>query len=438
MPPKIPRQRLLPKVKLPVPGPQSRRWSQKLRQYECPNITYVADDFPLVWREAKGCLVKDVDRNWYLDLSASFGVVVLGHNNPRVVRTLKRQAERLIHGMGDLHPSLAKIHAARELVKRVPVADGQVIFGSSGSEAVEAALKTALLYTGKPRVIAFTGAYHGLTYGALHATGWEMFKAPFRSQMSDFVTHLPYGTPEGWEESLNRLEDHLKGDSRVGAVLLEPVQGRGGVIVPPEAWIRGVRELCTRYRVLMIADEILTGMGRTGRWFACDCADLYCVGKALAGGLPLSACVASAEVMRAWGESQGEALHTSTFLGNPLACTVALTVFNEIERLHLLSYVQQIGAWFGEQLFQRLKRFPGVGAIRGIGLMWGIELVKPDGSPDPETTRRVVIAALQKGLILLPAGTGNVIEFTPPYLIQQLQLEYALQALEEIFSASVP
>lgn len=399
-----------------MPGPRSKALIKQLRETECAEVTFFSESFPVVWQRGQGCLIQDADRNWYLDFAASFGALPLGHCWPAIVRTIRRQAGKLVHGMGDVHPSQAKIAAARELLKRLPLEDGRVIFASTGAEAVEIALKTALLATGRKGLLAFEGAYHGMTLGALRATWRKEFREPFVESPARFAT---YGEVDEVERAL------ATGD--YGAVLFEPIQGRGGIRVPPTGWDKQLRALCDRHGALLIADEVFCGMGRTGRWFDCDCAHIYCVGKALGGGLPLSACVGGVETMAAWGESTGEARHTSTFLGHPLACTVALTVFNELERLRLLERASTLG----DAMRKELESMPGAKAVRGKGLMIGVEI---EGGA--ERGWKVVVDCLQKGLILIQAGAGDVIEITPPLILQDSQAEAGLAILRQALAVS--
>lgn len=401
-----------------IPGPQSRALAASLRRHESPNITYVAADgsFPVFWEEAHGCTVVDVDGNAFLDLTAAFGVASVGHTNPAVAAAVAAQAAKLLHGMGDVHPTRLKSELLERIAALVPIPDAQSILGQSGGDAVEAALKTARLATGRPGVLAFTGGYHGLNLGALAATWRRDFREPFTGQVPTFVTHAVYGEPLAT----------LPKDT--GAVLVEAIQGRGGIVVPPAGWLRSLKALCERRGALLICDEIFTGWGRTGDWFACQqegvIPDLLCVGKALGGGLPISACVARTELMAAWGVSQGEALHTSTFLGNPLCCAAALAALGELERLEAPQLARVRGQLFREALERLAARFPkAIAAVRGRGLMLGIQLTKPCAAGLME-------ALLARNVIALPAGAGDVLEFTPPLVITEEEITLAVAQLE--------
>ncbi len=419
---------LLPHLVTPIPGPRSRELARRLRRAESPNVTYLAPDFPVFWEEARGCLVTDVDRNRFLDVTAAFGVASVGHSHPRVVAAVRAQAEKLLHGMGDVHPSEVKVRLCERIAALVPLPDAQVILGQNGGDAVEAALKTAMLATGRPGVLAFEGGYHGLTYGALDVTARADFRAPFRQQLGGFTRHLPYGC------SLEEVRAHLA-EHRPGAVLAEPIQGRGGIVVPPPGWLRGLRGICSQTDTLLIFDEIFTGWGRTGAWFACDhegmVPDILCVGKAMGGGLPISACVASAGLMAAWGESTGEALHTSTFLGNPVACAAALAALDVLEEEDLPARAVRIGAVFTDGLCTLQAEFPEqIVSVRGRGLMLGLEF------DAPSRALSLVPAALRAGLIVLPAGDGRVLEFVPPLVIEEEQIAWCLATLRCLLASA--
>jgi len=417
-----------PQILTAIPGPRSRALAHDLRRVESPNVTYLAPDFPIFWEEAHGCIVTDVDGNRFLDVTSAFGVASIGHSHPRVVAAIQQQVQKLTHGMGDVHPSEVKVRFCERIAALVPLLHAQVILGQNGGDAIEAALKTALLATGRPGVLAFENGYHGLSYGALDVTARPDFRAPFQSQLGGFTRHLPYGI------SLPQIEAHLK-THRPGAVLAEPIQGRGGIVVPPSGWLAGLRELCTATNTLLILDEIFTGWGRTGDWFACRhvnvIPDILCVGKAMGGGLPISACVASAELMSVWGESTGEALHTSTFLGNPLACAAGLAALLVLEEERLPERAAEIGAVFAHGLRELQAEFPDqIADVRGRGLMLGIEMASPP------LALSLVPAALRQGLILLPAGDGRVLEFIPPLTITEEQIDWCLDTMRRLLAAS--
>ncbi len=429
---------MFPEIRTEIPGPRSRALAGELRRWENPNITFVSPEFPVFWESASDCLVTDADGNVFLDLTSGFGAAAVGHGNARVVSAIREQAGRLIHGMGDVHPPVLKVDLLRTLARLCPGRLGQAILGSSGAESVEAALKTAVMATGHAGVIAFEGGYHGLTYGALDANGRADFRVPFREQLGGFTQHAGYPrTPGEAARVLEQIEAWLAqppaGIPPVGAVLVEPIQGRGGIVLPPEGWFADLLSLCHRQGALLIADEIFTGFGRTGRWFASEAPpDILCIGKAMGGGFPISACVSTPEIMATWGESQGEALHTSTFLGNPLGCAASLAALAEIEERGLVERAAALGEWLRPRLYALRSRRPAIAEVRGRGLMWGLDLRDAAGRPDGALAGRVMIEALRRGVILLPAAPdGNVLELVPPYTITEAQLEFALAVVEE-------
>jgi len=443
--------RQLPHLVSSPPGPESRRLAALLSGLESQNITYRSDDFPVFWTEAKGANVRDADGNVYVDLTAAFAVAGAGHGHPAIVRAIQSQAERLIHGMGDVHPPAVKVELLRALAEIAPGELRRTILANSGAEAVEAALKTVALATGKPRVLAFHGGYHGLTLGALSVSSREDFRAPFRAQFADNAIFAPYPysyrsahgeDPEG-ERALRFVEYLLDtpgtAAEQIGAILVEPVQGRGGDIVPPEAFLPGLRRICDERGLLLVLDEIYTGFGRTGRWFACEhwgvVPDLLIVGKALTGGLPFAACIGTDAVMEHWPCSTGEAIHTSTFLGNPLGCAAALASITALREEGLVERSAELGAALLERLSRRLRNHARVGEVRGLGMMVGIELVHDRDSrePAPELVARTVVESLKQGVLLLGGGIhGNVISLSPPFSITEEQLWHATGVMEDI------
>lgn len=411
-----------------------------LRRYESRNITFIEPDgsWPIVWQRAQGVHVWDDTGRKYLDLTAAFGVAAAGHANPRVVRAAQHQMEQLLHAMGDVHPHQGKAELARELSRitfeRWFAGDGKVIFTNSGFEAVEAALKTAHLATGKPRILAFEGGYHGLGYGALNATHRAHFREPFRRQLSEFAEFLPFPSSDAELVELEGKLRSLPNKSSYGAILVEPIQARGGILIPPRRFLSTLERFARAHGMLLILDEIYTGFGRTGRWFACEHSqvvpDVICLGKALTGGFPLSACVGKAAVMdAAWPASNGEAIHTSTFLGHPVGCAMALANIREIDRRDLPVVAAKKGKWLAAEL--KKIRSPQLNlSVRGIGLMAGLEIRRKDDTPATNISLRLIKALLKRGFIFLPEGQhSNVISFTPPLTISEAQLQRSARAL---------
>ena len=425
---------MLPALQTPIPGPRSLAAAVQLRRYESRNVTYMDAEFPVFWQRADGVNVWDADGNRFLDWTSAFGVAGLGHTNPAVRDALIAQAGALLHAMGDVHPTPLKAELCERLsaltFERWSAGRGRTILGNSGFEAVEAALKTALLHSGKPGVIAFHGAYHGLGYGALEVAGTPYFREPFRAQLADFATLLPF--PKGPAADLENLAAEIEqtlASREIGAILVEPIQGRGGEIVPPPGFLPMLRALCDEHKLVLIADEIYTGFNRTGALFACEHSgvvpDVICLGKGLTSGFPLSACVGRAGVMAAWPESTGEALHTSTFLGNPLGCAMALASLEQHVQPELAAHVRERGERLKTAL--REMRAPHVVDIRGEGLLVGLEL-DLDGARVNDLVKR----ALRDGLILLQSGPkGDVLAFTPPFAISDEEIAFTVDRVGE-------
>jgi 4-aminobutyrate aminotransferase-like enzyme len=436
---------MLPELLTPVPGPRSLELARKLRAHESRNVTYVSPGFPIFWKRTLGANVWDADGNRFLDVTSGFGVASLGFNPASVVRAAQTQLDRLYHAMGDVHPAEEKVELCAKLsaltFEAWGLGAGKTILTNSGSEAVEAALKTAWLATHRRGVLAFEGGYHGLGYGALTVTGRGLFRDPFTPQLADFATFLPF--PDVLRaparDDFRRAAESVLARGNVGAILVEPVQGRGGEVVPPDWLLPELRALADRFGAVLIFDEIYTGFHRTGPRFACEHTnarpDLICLGKALTGGFPLAACVGRAARMdAAWPESTGEALHTSTFLGNPLGCRMALESLALFEAEPWEERVDALAAHLAEGLLQLHRLNPSrLGAPHGLGLMRGLDVLDDRGQPDPAFAGRLVEAMLARGLILLGGGIAqNVLSFTPPFVITPAEIDFALGQLAEL------
>jgi 4-aminobutyrate aminotransferase-like enzyme len=417
-----------------VPGPHSRELAPHLRAVESRNVTFVDRDLPIFWESASGSTVTDVDANRYIDLTAAFGVANAGHGNAYVAAAIADQAVRLMHGMGDVHPTEVKVRLLERLAKITPGDLSKTFLASTGAEAVEAAMKTAMLVTGKSAFATYTGGYHGLSLGALAVCGVEKFREPFRAFVPSNTLTLAYpranalASDDGCAAAVEQAKRALAARPDLAALVIEPLQGRGGCVVPPNGYLRGMRAVCDSLGILLIVDEIYTGFGRTGTLFACEqeevVPDILCIGKAMANGFPISAAIARPQIMDAWPESPGEALHTSTYLGNPMACAAALANIGEIERLQLPARARQLGARLASRL-DALRSHPQVTDVRGRGLMWGIEL------RDAIAAERTVKEALKRGVIVLQAGPlGNVLSLTPPLVISEQQLLRAVDIVE--------
>ena len=418
----------LPRIVHPPPGPRARALALDLARLEAPGVNTLSIDPgaapPILWERALGANVHDVDGNRYVDLTSGFGVAAVGHRHPRVVAAVRRQAGRLLHGLGDVHAHPLRVELAARLAGLAPLDEPQVYFATSGAEAVEIALKTALAATGRPGIVAFSPSYHGVTLGALGVTSRPEFREPFAPYLHPHVRRLAFGCPPA------ELAALLAGSGGgIGAAILEPIVGREGVQLPPSGWLGAVAGICREAGALLIADEIFTGCGRTGCFFAVEHEgvrpDLLCCGKALGGGLPIAAVLARRQLFAAWA-TPGEALHTSTFLANPLACAAALAVLDVLERERLPERAARLGDQVGARLASWPARLPAVAAVRGRGLLWGIEM------RSRAAAAAWVAAALRRGVLILAGGPdGNVAQLAPPLNIAEAQLAAALDLLEQ-------
>ena len=381
----------------------------------------------IVYATGRGSNVTDVDGNRYVDLAGGFGALLVGHLHQAVQRVIALQSERLLQALGDLYPSDAKIALLERLTKLYPESGAKGILAQSGSDAVSAALKTAKLATGKSGVLAFTGAYHGLGYGPLAACGLrESYRAPFAAELSQHVAFESYPmNPESAAQSLDACRKRLRQDD-VGAVLIEPVLGRGGVVAPPTGFLADLRRLAAEHGALFIADEIWTGLGRAGSWLSTTAAgvvpDLLCLGKGLGGGLPLSAVIGSSAVMQSW-RREAEVVHTATFAGAPLAASAAIATLDVLSKEALPERAATLGARYAEELRAALSGSAQVREVRGFGFMLGIDLGERPGLAS-QLMRRL----LQAGYVTSTGGgQREVLVLTP-----------ALNIDESVLLASVP
>lgn len=422
---------LPPLVSVPPPGPRSKELCAELARFEAPgvNTLYRGQD-QIVWAEALGSNVLDVDGNRYLDFTSGFGVAFVGHRHPAIVAAVAAQAGRLLHGLGDVAAHPARITLARRLCDLAPVDDPVVYFAISGSDAIEIAIKTALLATGRAGLLAFEPAYHGLTLGALAAGSRREFQAPFAAHLHPHVRRLPFGAAPAEIRAALAAGD-------VAAVLVEPIVGREGVLVPPPGWLAELATAAREAGALLVADEIFTGFGKTGRRFAVEDEgvrpDLLVCGKALAGGLPIGAVIGSRPVMSAWA-NDGEARHTATFLAHPLAVAAALATLDVLDREDLIARAKDLGSHLAARTATWRQRFPAlVGATRGRGLLQAVELA------DRATAARFSAGALARGVILLAGGPeGRVAQLVPPAVITRELLDDALDRLESVLGDQAP
>ncbi len=434
----------VPWIQTPLPGPRARAVLERDARFVSPSYTRV---YPLVVARGSGAVIEDVDGNRFLDLTAGIAVTAAGHCHPEVVAAIKDQADKLLHMSGTDFYYEPQIDLAQRLAELAPgPTPKRVFFTNSGAEALEAALKLARLHTGRSRVIAFLGAFHGRTYGAMSLSGSKLVHRRGFSPLVPDIHHVPFPRtcvnadashgPDTVCQVVRDIEvllQRIAPPEEVAAVFMEPIQGEGGYHVAPRCCLPALRALCDRHGILLVLDEVQCGMGRTGKLYAYEHwgiePDIVCLAKGIASGMPLGAIVARAEVMD-WPSGS----HASTFGGNPVSCRAALATIDLLQREYLANATAR-----GEQLHEGLLRLCGRhGALRnprGLGLMRAVDVVDPDtGRPDPELRDRVVQTAFRQGLLLLGCGE-HAIRFCPPLCITAEQIDTALGLLESALAA---
>ena len=433
-----------PEVRVPPPGPMSRAMAGRLAEVECPAFGQRRKDRsegsgvdlgPIVLASGRGSNLYDVDGNRYVDLAAGFGSLLLGHGATSTTRALEGQADRLVEALGDVYSADCKIALLERLASLHPGERPKGLLTQCGSDAVTAAIKTAMLATGKPGLVAFEGAYHGMGYAPLPACGLrESLRAPFAEQLNPKVAFAPYPRAAAdVDRALSTVEAALAGGD-FGAVLVEPILGRGGCVVPPDGFLASLCELAHRRGALVIADEIWTGLGRSGSMVRSTAAgaspDILCFGKGLGGGLPISACVASNDVMTAWTKS-AEVVHTSTHAGWPLACATAIATLDTIRFKQLVPRAREAGDRFLSLLRGELAGAPGFVEARGAGMMIGVELT------DGRLATAVARAMLHEGYVVLGGGVrGETLTFTPALTIDEELLAPVARTLRKLLETT--
>jgi 4-aminobutyrate aminotransferase len=435
----------VPNIKTELPGPRARALIERDSRVVSPSYTR---GYPLVIERASGAAVEDVDGNVFLDCAAGIAVNSTGHSHPDVVKAITDQAQRFLHMSGtDFYYEL-QVRLAEEIAAVTPIGGAvKSFFGNSGTEAIEASIKLARYATGRPGLIAFLGGFHGRTMGALALTASKTVqRRGFGPLMSD-VYHAPfadcYRCPLGLKpescaaECLDYLEHqlfvHLVSPDEVAAVVLEPIQGEGGYVVAPDQFLQRLRELTRSHGILIVDDEVQSGMGRTGRMFAIEYAgvqpDIIAMAKGIASGLPLGVTAARADLMT-WPPGA----HASTFGGNPVSCAAALATM-KLLRERLIANAADVGAHLMAGLKTVADRHPLVGDVRGRGLMIGVELVRDRQTKERASEERnaVVNAAFKRGLLVLGAGK-NAIRFSPPLVLTRDQADEAVRIFEEVLS----
>jgi 4-aminobutyrate aminotransferase len=433
----------LPNIKMALPGPNSKRIVAEDAKWVSPSYTR---DYPLVAKRGYGAMVEDADGNVFLDFAAGIAVCSTGHCHPDVVAAVQKQAAELIHmsgtdfyyeGMPKLASKLSEIAPGKE-AKRV-------YFGNSGAEAVEAAIKLAKYHTGRDKIIAFEGAFHGRTMGALSLTASKSTQRKGFGTLISGVFHMPYpdtyrgmygkGPETVTADCLGYLENELfkrrVDPEEVAGIFIEPIQGEGGYMPAPVEFLQGLQAICRKYGIMLVADEVQSGMGRTGKWWASDHAgiepDIMTSAKGIASGMPLSAVIARESVMN-WKPGA----HASTFGGNPVCIAAALATMELLESKYIAN-AARVGEHIMKLTADWTQKYKNVGNVRGKGLMIGIELVKDQKTKEkaPELRNRIIDAAYHKGLLILGSGE-NTVRFCPPLVIDEEQAEFAVKTLGEL------
>jgi 4-aminobutyrate aminotransferase len=434
----------VPRIETDLPGPKARQLLERDQKYVSPSYTRL---YPLVVARGSGAVIEDVDGNLFLDFTAGIAVTSTGHCHPHVVAAIQDQAAKLIHMSGTDFYYEPQIDLSQRLAEAAPgQSPKRVFFTNSGAEALEAALKLARWHTGRSRIIAFLGAFHGRTYGAMSLSGSKIVHRRGFSPLVPDIHHVPY--PRGPEARTNphfgrqcvkQIEEtifkRVAPPDEVAAIFVEPIQGESGYHVPPRDFLPALREMCDEHGMLLVVDEVQAGMGRTGKLFAVEHwgiePDVICLAKGIASGMPLGAIIARDAVMD-WPSGS----HASTFGGNPVSCRAALATLDLLEGGYVANSAER-----GEQLREGLaglrRQHPVIGDIRGLGLMTAMDVVSPvDGeTPDPTLRDEIVLAAFHRGLLLLGCGE-TAIRFCAPLCVTAEQVEKALTLLAGVLSGS--
>lgn len=407
----------VPSIRTALPGPRARKIIARDKKYFSPSVTR---PYPLVIESGEGAVVTDVDQNRFLDFTAGIAVCSTGHAHPDVVAAIQEQAEKFLHMSGtDFYYDLQS-KVAERLVHLTPGKFHKKVFlTNSGAEAIEGAIKLARYATRRQKIIAFYGSFHGRTYGALSLTA---SKAIQRHRFGPFlpeVYHVEYGAAHHVEKLFQRVVS----PDEVAAIIVEPIQGEGGYIVPPRRYFPDLRRLCDRHGILLVVDEVQSGLGRTGKMFAIEhwgvTPDVVCLAKGVASGLPLGAIVARADLMH-WDPGT----HGSTFGGNPVSCAAALVTLDLIEK-ELMKNSARVGAYLQKKLRELARRHRGIAQVRGLGLMAGFDLVKG-------RKEKVILEAFKQGLLILGCG-DNAIRFSPPLIITKNEVDLSINILKSVF-----
>ncbi|NLF78818.1 MAG: acetyl ornithine aminotransferase family protein [Chloroflexi bacterium] len=430
-----------------MPGPNAKALIDRDSAVISPSYTR---GYPLVMERGEGSIVWDVDGNRFIDFTTGIAVTATGHAHPHVVKAIQEQAAKFVHMSGTDFYYPTQVELAERLVSVAPFDDdAMVFFGNSGAEAIEAAVKLARYYTGRPRFIAFLRAFHGRTMGALSFTASKYVQRQGFFPLIPGVTHVPYPDTyrpilnlDGYRDYGEAVLDYIENiifktlvpANEVAGILVEPIQGEGGYVVPPDSFLPGLRELCDRYDILLILDEVQTGMGRTGKWWGINHwdvePDIVCSAKGIASGMPLGAIIARKDIMRDWAPGA----HASTFGGNPVSCAAGIATFDLLKD-GLIDNAARMGEYMKGSLHAMAERHPSMGQVRGKGLMVGVEFVMDRDTREQAADLRnqVVDYAFEEHLLLLGCGTSTM-RLIPPLNVDRDTIDQALLIFERAIS----
>src|SRR2546421_1961824 len=438
-----------PKLKTTLPGPKAKQILEGDDKYISPSYTR---SYPLVAKQGRGIVVTDVDGNEFFDFSAGIAVTSTGHCHPHVVAAIQKQAAELIHMSGTDFYYENMVTLADRLSKIAPMpGPHRVYYGNSGAEAIECAVKLARYHTKRQQFIAFFGAFHGRTMGALSLTASKPQQKRRFAPLVPGVTHVRYpDVYRGCEGGVQHAESFALGCARfiedklfktilapeeVAAIFVEPVQGEGGYVIAPTVFMQELRRICDKYGILLVADEVQSGAGRTGKWWAIEHTgvqpDIVCMAKGIASGMPLGVCMTRAEIMD-WVPGS----HASTFGGNPVSIAAALATMDVLEREGLMRNATEVGSYMLKRMADWPQKHKLVGDVRGRGLMIRVEIVKDKKTKEyaPAERDRIVELAFERGILFLGCGPSTI-RIAPPLIVNQEQADAAIDALDESISA---
>ncbi len=416
-----------PRLITSLPGPRAEAIVKRDHAVTSPSYTR---DYPLVVARGEGCMLEDVDGNIFLDMTAGIAVTATGHAHPEVVAAIQQQAARLLHMSGTDFYYEPMVELAEKLACRAPFPNGaKVFFSNSGAESNEGAIKLARYYTKRSSIVAFLGAFHGRTYGAMSLTASKTVQRANFGALLPGVTHIPYGTHASVDYLEKELFLTILPPNEVASIVVEAIQGEGGYIVPQDGFLQRIRDICDRYGILMIVDEVQSGMGRTGRMFAIEhwgvMPDIITTAKGIASGLPLGAILSRPEIMT-WEPGS----HATTFGGNPVACAAGIVTLQLLES-GLMENASNMGELLQAGLMRLHERFPRMSPPRGKGLMVAVDLLDQEGNFDCKLRDRILQEAFLRGLLLLGCGKA-AIRFCPPLVIDSEQIKIALDIIADV------